>query len=81
VLGAAAAGVLIEIFGDKVRFSATSLTLPGVARHFNGFSEAALENGRSRVYAGIHFQHAVKDGNKQGRSIGNAASKSLEPVR
>jgi membrane-associated phospholipid phosphatase len=81
VLGAAAAEVLIELFGDKVRYSATSLTLPGLTRHFKGFSPAARENGLSRVYAGIHFRHAVRDGYRQGRSIGRAVAESLEPVR
>ena len=80
VLGAAAAEVLIELFGDNIRFSATSLTLPGVTRHFKGFSDAARENGQSRVYAGIHFRHAVKDGYRQGRSVGRAAAQSLEPL-
>jgi hypothetical protein len=81
VLGAAAAEVLIELFGDKVRYSATSLTLPGITRHFKGFSAAARENGLSRVYAGIHFRHAVRDGHRQGRSIGRAVAESLEPIR
>ena len=81
VLGAAAAEVLIELFGDKVRYRTTSLTLPGVTRDFKGFSAAARENGLSRVYAGIHFRHAVRDGYRQGRSIGRAVAESLEPVR
>jgi len=81
VLGAAAAEVLIDIFGDQVPYSATSLTLPGVTRHYNGFSAAARENGLSRVYAGIHFRHAVKDGYRQGQGIGRAMSESLKPVR
>jgi hypothetical protein len=80
VLGAAAAEVLSELFGDEVRYSATSLTLPGVTRHFEGFSMAARENGLSRIYAGIHFRHAVRDGHRQGRSIGQAVSEALEPV-
>ena len=80
VLGAAAAEVLIELFGDNMRFSATSLTLPGVTRDFRRFSDAARENGLSRVYAGIHFRHAVKDGHRQGRSVGQAVVTSLEPV-
>jgi len=80
VLGAAAAHALIELFGDKVRYSATSLTLPGVTRTYDSFSSAARENGQSRVYAGIHFQHAVKDGYLQGESIGRAAAESLQPV-
>jgi hypothetical protein len=81
VLGWAAAEVLIELFGDKVRHSATSLTLPGVTRHFKGFSDAADENGLSRIYAGIHFRHAVRDGRRQGRGIGRAVADALAPIR
>ena len=81
VLGWAAAEVLIELLGDKVRFSATSLTLPGVTRHFRSISAAAHENGLSRLYAGIHFRYAVKEGRRQGRSIGRAVSEALEPIR
>ena len=80
VLGWAAAEVLIELFGDKVRYSMTSLTLPGVTRHYRGFSQAAQENGLSRLYAGIHFQHAVKDGRRQGRGIGQVVAESLAPL-
>jgi hypothetical protein len=81
VLGWAAAEVLIELLGDKVRFNVTSLTLPGVTRHFKGFSAAAEENGLSRLYAGIHFPYAVKEGRRQGRSIGQAVGEALKPVR
>lgn len=81
VLGWAAAQVLIELLGDRARFAATSLSSPGVMRHFKTFSGAAQENGLSRVYAGIHFRHAVRDGGRQGRSIGRAAAAALAPVR
>jgi PAP2 superfamily len=81
VLGWAAAQVLIELLGDKVRFSADSLTLPGTIRQFKGFSAAAEENGLSRLYSGIHFRHAVKDGRRQGRSVGRAVAEALQPVR
>jgi hypothetical protein len=57
------------------------LLQPAVVRLTNGFSAAARENGLSRVYAGIHFRHAVRDGYRQGRSIGRAVAESLEPVR
>jgi len=80
VLGWAAAEVLIELFGDRVRYGLTSLTLPGVTRHYRGFSQAAEENGLSRVYAGIHFSHAVRDGRRQGRSIGQAVAEALAPL-
>ena len=81
VLGWAAAEVLIELFGDRMEYAADSLTLPGVIRHYKGFSEAAEENGQSRLYAGIHFSHAIRDGRRQGRSIGRAVAQALGPVR
>ena len=64
-----------------IRYETTSLTLPGVSRSFRGSSDAAAENGNSRVFAGIHFPHAVRDGHLQGRSIGRAVGKLLQSVR
>jgi len=81
VVGWAAAEVLIANLGDRMRYSADSLTLPGVTRQFDGFSAAAEENGQSRVYAGIHFLHAVKDGRRLGRGIGRTVAEALPPVR
>jgi membrane-associated phospholipid phosphatase len=81
VVGAAAAQVLMHFFGDRVRFSTTSVTEPGVTRHFRGFSAAAQENGHSRIYGGIHFVRAVIDGYTQGVSIGRKATRLLRPVR
>ena len=81
ILGWAAAEVLIELVGDRVAFRADSLTLPGVSREYRKVSDAALENGLSRLYAGIHFRHAIRDGRRQGRSIGRAVSDALAPVR
>ena len=81
VVGWAAAEVLIDLMGDRLRFSTHSLTLPGVTREYKGFSAAAEENGLSRLYAGIHFPLAVKDGRRQGRSIGRVVADALAPVR
>jgi PAP2 superfamily protein len=81
VLGAAAAEVLIQFFGDRCRFSTTSTTAPGVVRTFQHFSDAAIENGESRVYAGIHFVKAVIDGYKQGAGIGHKIGHMLPRVR
>jgi hypothetical protein len=80
VLGAAAAEVLIAFFGDRFAFTATSTTLPGVSRRFRGFSDAAVENGLSRVYGGIHFVRAVIDGYRQGQGIGRVAATHLKKV-
>ena len=81
VVGWAAAEVLIGTLDDRVRYRADSLTLPGVTREFESFSAAAEENGQSRVYAGIHFGHAVKDGRRLGRDIGRAVAQALAPAR
>jgi membrane-associated phospholipid phosphatase len=80
VVGAAAAYVLINFFGDEIKYSATSVTAPGVVRQFEGFSDAATENGASRVYAGIHFVKAVQDGYRQGRGIGRTTARLLPMV-
>ena len=80
VLGAAVAEVLIRNFGDHTRFSVISTTLPGAIRQFNRFSDAAKENGMSRVYGGIHFLHSVREGYAQGQGIGRAVSKQLPAI-
>jgi len=77
VLGAAAAEVLIRNFGDHVTFDVTSGTLPGVTRRYHSFTQAAVENGLSRVYGGIHFLHAVNDGFRQGKGIGRDTARLL----
>jgi PAP2 superfamily len=81
VLGWAAAEVLAQLFGDDVQFTADSLTLPGVTRRYTSFSRAAEENGLSRIYAGIHFRHAVNDGKSQGKSVGREVARALGAVR
>jgi hypothetical protein len=66
--------VLERFFGaDTISFSTTSSTLPGVMRSFTSFSQAAEENGDSRVYIGFHFRHAVTEGIKLGRKVGKVA--------
>ena len=72
VEGAAVAAVLARFFGtDFVAFSMTSgAPYAGITRRFWSFSEAARENGASRVLAGIHFTAAVEAGYVQGEKIG-----------
>jgi hypothetical protein len=56
---------------DNVPFTTTSgAPFAGITRSFTSFSQAAIENGNSRIYAGIHFRSAVEDGIKQGQKIG-----------
>ncbi len=62
--GATHSGILRNFFGtDNVTFTATSEDPAArgnngirITRTFNSFSSAALENGRSRVYLGVHYQ-------------------------
>ena len=92
VEGGAAAEALKRFFGtDEISFSACSLTLPPgsrctdavpVLRSFDSFSEAATENGDSRVLVGIHFRHASEEGIQHGRKIAARAVRLfLRPVR
>ncbi len=73
VLGEASALVLGESFGtDHVSFDLTTITaLPGhESRHYTSFLGAALENGDSRVRAGIHFRFSTVEGLAMGTKIG-----------
>jgi hypothetical protein len=52
-----------------------------VRREFSSFSQAAAENGRSRVLCGYHFQDAVNKGLRHGRRIGADVMKyQLQPT-
>ena len=83
VEGGAAAEVLKRFFGtDRVRFRNCSMTLPAgkkctdatpTLRSFRSFTEAANENGLSRILIGIHFRRAVDEGIEHGRNIGRRA--------
>ncbi len=72
VEGAAVATVMARFFNtDFISFSMTSgAPYPGITRKFWSFSEAARENGASRVLNGIHFSTAVNAGYIQGERIG-----------
>jgi hypothetical protein len=91
VEGAAAARVMQRFFGtDAIAFHTCSLTLPAaeacegtsqVLRAFSSFSEAAAENGESRVLVGFHFRNAVNEGLQHGWHIANRAyNQVLRPV-
>jgi hypothetical protein len=83
VLGSAVAEVLRRFFHrDEVPFTTTSgVPFAGLTRSFTSFSQAAAENGESRIYAGIHFRSAVEDGIKQGGKIGGFVfTHALQPL-
>jgi hypothetical protein len=89
----AAAQVLERFFEtDEVSFSTCSRTLPDakercggaqeVHRAFSSFTQAAQENGVSRILIGIHFRKAIEAGIKHGQKIGNrAVNLFLRPVQ
>jgi hypothetical protein len=77
----AAAGILQAVVGDEHTFDLTSPTLPGVTRHFTSLAQAAEEAGMSRVYGGIHFLRAVKDGARLGRGVAREVIRLLPEVR
>jgi hypothetical protein len=79
VEGGTAAGILQGFFhNDRISFAVCSTTLPPGetcasanprTRSFNSFSEAAAENGVSRILVGFHFRHAVEEGILHGQKI------------
>ena len=83
-VGAAAAFVLAQFFGrDDVSFETTSgAPFAGITRSFASFSHAAQENADSRVFAGIHFRTACRDGVRLGGKVGRfVLNHSLKPVK
>jgi hypothetical protein len=92
VEGGAAAEVLRRFFGtDHIGFSTCSTTLPkgsqcgdaaSVSRAYSSFSQAADENGLSRILVGFHFREAVEVGIAHGARVGRrAVGLFLQPVR
>jgi membrane-associated phospholipid phosphatase len=67
-----AAAVVLALFyeRDRVPFDALSDDLPGVVRSYDGFWDAALESGMSRIYGGIHFRSANVQGLLTGARTG-----------
>jgi hypothetical protein len=92
VEGGAAAEVLRRVFEtDQVSFSTCSLSLLSpeeqcdgaheVQRSYSSFSQAADENGVSRILVGYHFRKAVEEGIRHGHKIGKRAVEHfLKPV-
>lgn len=66
-----AAVVLGTYFGNAAEFSLTSETLPGVVRSYTTFMQAADEAFEARIYGGIHFRSACRDGREMGNQIGS----------
>ncbi|MFI2646884.1 vanadium-dependent haloperoxidase [Micromonospora fulviviridis] len=71
---AAWAGAMKGFFStDAFRFVGTTEDphASGVLRSFTGFSAAATENARSRVYLGVHYQFDADGGMSSGSALAN----------
>ena len=73
-----AAATLRGFFGtDRVDFSLTNPSLPGIVRSFQSFSQAADEAAASRIYAGQHFRYDEDAGQALGDEVGNFVFDSI----
>ena len=67
-----AATTLRDVFGtDRLTFSLTNPSLPGIVRTFESFSQAADEAAASRIYAGQHFRYDEDAGQTIGDQVGD----------
>ncbi len=78
--GAAGARMIAHIIGtDQVRFSHQSPDqvlwprLRGITRHWNSLSQAADENGMSRIYGGVHWMRDHLVAMEAGKAIADHA--------
>jgi membrane-associated phospholipid phosphatase len=82
--GAVHAGIMRHYFGtDNVSFELDTddPSVPYTKRRFNSFSAAALENGRSRVYLGVHYQWDADHGYESGTKLADyIAANFLKPL-
>jgi len=65
----AAVTVLADYFGDDTPFLLQSPAAPGWVRYYPSFSAAIDEVADARVFAGIHFRTACRDGTILGSKV------------
>jgi hypothetical protein len=71
VISNSAATVMTKLFGDNYAFTdSTEVEFGMPPREFKSFMQAAEEATISRMYGGIHYMPACKNGKVQGRKIG-----------
>jgi membrane-associated phospholipid phosphatase len=71
--GGAWAAVMRLFFGtDNIAFTGTTddPNAAGVTRQFPGFTAAAIEDARSRIYLGVHYQFDADFGRASGNATG-----------
>ncbi|MEO9477377.1 MAG: vanadium-dependent haloperoxidase [Cyclobacteriaceae bacterium] len=79
VISRAAAVTLTDFYGDDFAFTDTTENEYGLpTRKFNSFLEASEEAAISRLYGGIHYMMAIKNGVDQGEKVGDWVVAHLE---
>jgi hypothetical protein len=73
----AASWTLRNYLGDRISLDVTSESLSGVTRHFDRFSDAAVEAGLSRIYAGQHFRFDHEAGEHLGNQVAHSVLRSV----
>ncbi len=69
-MAGAVATVLTDLLGDNYQFTLHTYDYMGLPpRTYNSYNEMAVDIGRSRVYAGIHYTYSCVEGRKQGERI------------
>ena len=82
VISSAAAVMLTALLGDDFAFTDTTEEKYGLpTRQFKSFYAASDEAAISRLYGGIHYMPAIRDGVTQGKEIGNFMVKNLSEYR
>ncbi|NTS42322.1 vanadium-dependent haloperoxidase [Flavisolibacter sp. BT320] len=82
VVSGAAAVILTRIFGDGFAFAdSTELEFGIPVRHFTSFHQAAEEAAISRLYGGIHYMPAIRNGMEDGKKLGTFLCQRLQPKR
>jgi hypothetical protein len=72
VISTAAARVLTDEFGPAFAYTDSTEAEYGLpVRSFGSFEQAAAEAAISRLYGGIHYRHAIEQGQVQGRQVGD----------
>ncbi len=77
-ISAAAATVLMKLFGPVPFDDDTETYLGMPIRRFNTFMEAAQEAAMSRLYGGIHFRHGNEAGTRNGKEIGEHVMRRIK---
>jgi len=78
VISTAAAVTLTDLYGEPFSFNDTTEMKYGLpARSYESFMEASAEAAMSRLYGGIHYMPAIREGVAQGKKVGNYVVQNL----